>query len=161
MRANNARREPGELHSVKSAARFLPEENRWQRLMALPSGRSSHDLAVVDDLLVVAGGWELRGAASDPLWERTVFALDLTTLDDDSIGEWSVLTETPVGVRANTAAGLDGKLWVLGGIDDNGDTTRRVDIYDPATGTWTSGPALPASGSLNGFGCPVEGSLLP
>ena len=163
MRANNPRREPGELHSVKSAARFLPEENRWQRLMALPSGRSSHDLAVVNDLLVVAGGWELRGSASDPLWERTVFALDLTTLDDDSIGEWSVLTETPVGVRANTAVGLDGKLWVLGGIDDNGDTTRRVDIYDPATDTWASGPDLPASGSLNGFGADavtVNGVLL-
>ena len=152
MRANNSRREPGELYSVKSAARFLPDENRWQRLMALPAGRSSHDLTVVNDLLVVAGGWELRGSASDPLWERTVFALDLTTLDHDSIGEWSVLTETPVGVRANAAIGLDGKLWVLGGLADNGDTTSRVDIYDPATDTWTSGPDLPAAGSLNGFG---------
>ncbi len=163
MRANNPRREPGELHSVKSAARFLPNENRWQRLMALPSGRSSHDLAVVNDLLVVAGGWELRGSSSDPLWERTVFALDLTTLDDDSIGEWSVLTETPTGVRANTAVGLDGKLWVLGGLDDNGDPTRRVDIYDPATDTWASGPDLPAAGSLNGFGADavtVNGVLL-
>ncbi len=152
MRADNPRREPGELFSVKSAARFLPEENRWQRFMALPAGRSSHDLAVVGDLLVVAGGWELRGSVEDPLWERSVFALDLTTLDGDSIGQWRVLTETPIGVRANAAVGFDGKLWVLGGLDDNGDTTRRVDIYDPAADTWTPGPELPASGSLNGFG---------
>lgn len=152
MRADNPRREPGELYSVKSAARFLPEENRWQRFMALPAGRSSHDLAVVGDLLVVAGGWELRGSVEDPLWERSVFALDLTTLDGDSIGQWRVLTETPIGVRANAAVGFDGKLWVLGGLDDNGDTTRRVDIYDPAADTWTPGPELPASGSLNGFG---------
>ncbi len=152
MRADNPRREPGELFSVKSAARFLPEENRWQRFMALPAGRSSHDLAVVGDLLVVAGGWELRGSVEDPLWERSVFALDLTTLDGDSIGQWRGLTETPIGVRANAAVGFDGKLWVLGGLDDNGDTTRRVDIYDPAADTWTPGPELPASGSLNGFG---------
>ena len=152
MRADNPRREPGELHSVKSAARFLPDENRWQRFMALPANRSSHDLAVVGDLLVVAGGWELRGSVEDPLWERTVFALDLTTLQGDSIGRWHVLTETPVAVRANAAVGFDGKLWVLGGLDDNGDTTRRVDIYDPSTDAWTSGPELPTSGSLNGFG---------
>lgn len=163
MRADNPRREPGELYSVKSAARFLPGENRWQRFMALPAGRSSHDLAVVGDLLVVAGGWELRGSVEDPLWERTVFALDLTTLDEESIGEWRVLTETPIGVRANAAVGFDGKLWVLGGLDDNGDTTRRVDIYDPAADTWTPGPELPASGSLNGFGtdaATVHGTLL-
>ena len=52
---------------------------------------------------------------------------------------------------------------MLGGIDDNGDTTRRVDIYDPATDTWASGPDLPASGSLNGFGADavtVNGVLL-
>ncbi|MCY3964807.1 MAG: PQQ-binding-like beta-propeller repeat protein [Acidobacteria bacterium] len=152
MRANNPRREPSELYSVRSAARFLPQENRWQRFMALPAGRSSHDLAVVNDFLVVAGGWELRGSVEDPLWERSVFALDLKTLDEDSIGEWQVLTETPIGVRANAAVGFDGKLWVLGGLDDNGNTTRRVDIYDPAADTWTSGPELPESGSLNGFG---------
>jgi len=152
MRADNPRREPGELYSVKSAARFLPEENRWQRFMALPAGRSSHDLAVVGNLLVVAGGWELRGSVEDPLWERTVLALDLKALDGNTAGRWEVLTETPVGVRANAAVGLDGKLWVLGGLDDNGDTTRRVDIYDPSTDTWVSGPELPASGSLNGFG---------
>ncbi len=163
MRADNPRREPGELYSVKSAARFLPDENRWQRFMALPAGRSSHDLAVVADLLVVAGGWELRGSVEDPLWERSVLALDLKTLNGDSVGKWNVLTETPVGVRANAAVGFDGKLWVLGGLDDNGDTTRRVDIYDPAADAWTSGPELPASGSLNGFGADavtVRGTLL-
>ena len=163
MRANNPRREPGELRSVRSAARFLPDENRWQRLMALPAGRSSHDLAVVRDFLVVAGGWELRGSASDPLWERTVYALDLKALDDEEIGEWRVLTRTPIGVRANAAAGFDGRLWVLGGLDDNGDPSSRVDIYDPAIDTWTTGPDLPASGSLNGFGADavtVNGVLL-
>ncbi len=79
-------------------------------------------------------------------------ALDLRKLDSDAGGEWNGLTETPVGVRANAAVGLNGKLWVLGGLADNGDTTRRVDVYDPSTDTWTSGPELPASGSLNGFG---------
>ena len=99
----------------------------------------------------------------DPLGKRTVFALDLTTLQDGAVGKWHVLTETPVAVRANAAVGFNGKLWVLGGLDDNGDTTRRVDIYDPATDAWTSGPELPASGSLNGFGADpatVHGTLL-
>ena len=92
--------------------------------MALPAGRSSHDLAIVDDQLVVAGGWELRGSVEDPRWERTVLALDLKALDKNTAGKWEVLTETPIGVRANAAVGFDGKLWVLGGLDDNGDTTR-------------------------------------
>ncbi len=67
MRANNPRRAPDELHSVRSAARFLPAENRWERLPELPAGRSSHGLAIVGDQLVVAGGWELRGSVEDPL----------------------------------------------------------------------------------------------
>ncbi len=109
MRANNPRREPSELYSVRSAARFLPAENRWERLPELPAGRSSHGLAIVGDQLVVAGGWELRGSVEDPLWERTVMALDLRKLDSDAGGEWNELTETPVGVRANAAVGLNGK----------------------------------------------------
>ncbi len=40
----------------------------------------------------------------------------------------------------------EGKLWVIGGRsgpDDFGD----VDVYDPATNAWTSGPAIPPRGT--------------
>ncbi len=162
MRADNPKREPGELDSVASSARLPLGGRAWEQLPPLPAGRSSHDLALLDDRLIVAGGWELRGSAEDPLWDSTVFALDLTGVDDGDV-EWTSFTEMPMAVRANAAVGFDGKLWVLGGIDENGDTTRRVQVYDPTADSWRAGPDLPHSGTMQGFGADavvVEDSLL-
>ncbi len=146
LRAENPKESDEILYSVTSAQRFDPETNEWTKLPDLPVGRSSHDLAVLGDSLLVVGGWQMRGPQA-PVWSQTVWALDLGT---GSEANWTELTTTPDRLRANAAATLDGKLWILGGIDQDG-TRAEVHVFDPSTSSWTEGPALPSGGRMKGF----------
>ena len=48
------------------------------------------------------------------------------------------------------AAVLDGKIYVVGGeLLSTGQTSKHVEVYDPATGEWAEAPSLPAS--IHGF----------
>jgi hypothetical protein len=42
-----------------------------------------------------------------------------------------------------TGTAWNGRIIAVGGLDDTGSAMSNVDIYDPETDTWTSGPALP------------------
>jgi hypothetical protein len=55
----------------------------------------------------------------------------------------------------------EGKLYVIGGFTEEEEASRRVDIFDPATGTWAQGPDLPGE-PINGFApaaCTVGGQV--
>jgi hypothetical protein len=57
----------------------------------------------------------------------------------------------PFRRRAIAAAALDGRIYAIGGMDHEDDMLLEVDIYEPCTGEWTSGPRLP-KGPMGGFG---------
>jgi N-acetylneuraminic acid mutarotase/uncharacterized GH25 family protein len=152
------RNKPGEkqnINSVADCARFDPATMQWESLPPLPEPRSSHDVAVIGDKLIVTGGWTLKGASGEQ-WLDTVETLDLAA------GKlvWKSVPQ-PFKRRALIAASLSGKMYVLGGIDDQGKIAHEVSIFDPATNTWTKGPQLPGA-ELDGFApaaCVHDGSL--
>src|SRR5215207_6866677 len=84
MIARNPKGAPNDLHSTDLVARFDPAQNRWERLAPLPEKRSSHDVAVLDGVLYVGGGWKLGGGGggrsedSEGEWHQTLLTLDLT-----------------------------------------------------------------------------------
>ena len=41
------------------------------------------------------------------------------------------------------SAYVDGLLYVAGGWLDSGATTTRLEVYDPATNSWSTGPRMP------------------
>ena len=76
---------------------------------------------------------------------------DATTTVDASpdVGEvagWSTGTAVARGAIQETAAvAVDGKVYVIGGFDDDEGIVAHVQIYDTATGTWSDGPDLPSA----------------
>ncbi len=42
-------------------------------------------------------------------------------------------------------AAHDGRIWLAGGLSPFGEALTDVEIFDPSTGEWSDGPALPAS----------------
>ena len=60
MAPQNAPDDPVQHRSVAENARFNPASGKWQELPALPEPRSSHDVAVIGDRVLVVGGWDMK-----------------------------------------------------------------------------------------------------
>jgi hypothetical protein len=58
----------------------------------------------------------------------------------------------PFQRRALSLAAHRGKLYAIGGMQPEGGPSKRVDIFDPATGAWTQGPDILGEKPLAGFG---------
>jgi hypothetical protein len=147
MVARNQVGEDEDLHSVTDFARFDPETKTWTDLAPLPLGRSTHDAAVVGRTVYAVGGWTMKGATAESEYLEDTIAFDL----DHPEAGWRVV-EQPFQRRALSVAECGGKLYALGGLTDTFTVERGVEVYDPATKSWTSGPELPDKGKHDGFG---------
>ncbi|MHA6289469.1 Kelch repeat-containing protein [Maricaulis sp. CAU 1757] len=111
---------------------WSPMGHVWQSEAAMPSAKADVSLVALDGRLYAVGGLTDDG-------QMHVFDAEARSWDSIDI---------PAGVtrRAAAVAALDGRLYVLGGRDDAG-TSDRVDVYDPVTDSWESGPVLPEARS--------------
>lgn len=156
MQPRNKAGDKADNHSLASCACYDPALGKWAPLPDLPEPRSSHDAVVVGDKLIVAGGWNLQGAGKSNVWHTTALVLDL----GKSPLRWEALKQ-PFTRRALAAAEHAGKVYVIGGIGEDAKTVLTVNVFDPATGAWTTGPDLP-SPRRNGFSpgaCSTGGRL--
>ncbi len=140
---NNAREN---LRSVDDFARFHIRSKKWEQLPALPSPRSSHDAIVIGHHLFVVGGWQLNGETDGAKWIDDMWILDLS----DKNPAWESVPQ-PFKRRAVAAGAFQNDLYVIGGMDHEGNTSSEVNIYDPVDRTWKKGPNLP-NGPMKGFG---------
>ncbi|MCU0226015.1 MAG: hypothetical protein MUF01_00125 [Bryobacterales bacterium] len=151
----NDKGKPVDHQSVADAARFDLKSGEWKTLPSLPQPLSSHDTVVLGDTLYLVGGWRLMG--KEESWSEQMLTLDLRNPE----AGWQMHPQ-PFQRRALMAAAFQGKIWVVGGIAKNGKVSRSVDIYDPATKSWSNGPELP-EGQFLGFSPAVgvhQGALL-
>jgi hypothetical protein len=57
---------------------------------------------------------------------------------------WTTLAATaPTPLLEVAVAERAGRIWVAGGLRTDGSASDEVFVFDPAAGTWTSGPKLP------------------
>jgi N-acetylneuraminic acid mutarotase/uncharacterized GH25 family protein len=143
--ARNAEKEDADLHSMDDVQRFDPATGKWESLPAMPVPRSSHDAAVLGGTLYVVGGWNIQKRGEGEFLD-SMLTLDLKA----DKPKWKVL-QVPFKRRAISAAAHDGKLYVMGGMQETGGATTRVDVYDPQTKTWSRGPSLHGT-DMEGFG---------
>jgi N-acetylneuraminic acid mutarotase len=142
MAPRNEPTAPADIHSTADCARFDPATGRWESLPPLPQPRSSHDVVVLGDQLIVAGGWNLRGKEPSE-WADTILTLDLKAPQP----AW-VAAPQPFRRRALMAVAHHGKMYVIGGFDEKNAIHRSVSVYDPATKTWNEAAKLPAGKGL-------------
>lgn len=145
MAARNAKGEKQDLWSSETAARFDIASQQWKPLPKLPQRRSSHDSIVCDGTLYVIGGWCMEGD-SETVWHDTYLTLDLTQSD----ATWQSHPQ-PFKRRALAVQCSGSKVYAIGGMTDDNETTSAVSVLDTKTGQWSEGPALPA-GKIGGFG---------
>lgn len=121
-------------------------ESRWENQPALPEPRSRAASASLDGQLYVIAGSTASGPGTAVL-----------RFDPES-GEWTALAEKPTPVSEVQAAVLGGRIYVPGGRLASGEVSQGLEIYDPLTDTWISGPDMPAGASAYAL-APYEGKL--
>lgn len=82
----------------------------------------------------------------------------LMVYDPKAGGAWSTLAPAEDARTHPTHGFIDGKLYVVGGIDSSYAADGKLEIYDPATDTWTTGAGLPNPLS-GGGGAVLNGKL--
>lgn len=160
MQPRNPPGEKADNFSVADCARFDPATKAWEPIPPLPAPRSSHDVVVVGDTLVVVGGWDMRGRAGGNHWLGTFLTMDLSA----DRPAWRSVKQ-PFERRALIAAAHGGRVFVLGGLDEDAAVIAKVEVYDVAAGTWSAGPEIPMPpGALRHMGfapaaCSAHGRL--
>jgi hypothetical protein len=56
---------------------------------------------------------------------------------------WTELDDAPLARLEMATAAHDGRIWMVGGLSPLGEAVTEVETFDPATGEWSSGPAVP------------------
>ena len=86
-----------------------------------------------------------------------------------SISEAGSLLSAPLWTRGSnmisprtdfTGASLNEKIYILGGFNNSGKSTDRVEYYDPKTDTWTAVSAIPERGNHAAAAVTTEYSML-
>ncbi|MGB0599984.1 MAG: Kelch repeat-containing protein [Rubripirellula sp.] len=144
--AKNRDGEDADLWSQANVSAYDPTTKVWSELAPLPEPRSSFDAAVLGNQIYVVGGWSMQGDGESK-WHKSAYVLDL----DQPQPQWQALPVPPFQRRALSLAAHDGKIYVLGGMGQNGGISKRVDIYDPRTKSWSRGPSLEGE-DMDGFG---------
>jgi hypothetical protein len=121
----------------------------WIQGPPIPTRRGWLGAAGIDRKIYVAGGKTIRTPEEKKAYGHDYHFTsrdNLEVLDLDS-QTWSSRAPMPGGPRAGLAVtACRDKIWAIGGntmIYQDQRIVDRVEVYDPATDTWTPGPALP------------------
>ncbi|XP_036115418.1 kelch-like protein 35 [Molossus molossus] len=112
---------------------FDPEEDRWSLRSPAPFSQRCLEAVSLEDTIYVVGGLMSK-----------IFTYNTGT---DVWGEAAVL---PSPVESCGMTVCDGKVHIVGGRDDHGESTDRVFTYDPSSGQVEAQPPLQRCTSSHG-----------
>lgn len=119
---------------------YDPDAASWTTADAPPTPVKAPVLTALSDGRVLAAGGSTAGGGSATRASSDVYAY---TPGAGASGSWTQVSDLPTGVTR--ASGPDGRVYVVGGRDADGDVTDAVQVYSPDDDQWTSGPTGAAS----------------
>ena len=127
---------------------YNPVTNTFNTSRAsMPATLGGAGFGIINGHIYVAGGRNINNTNLNTLYDYDIAA-----------NTWTQRADLPTGVNVPGSAVIGGKLWVFGGGDPflssaampltgkKGvrvpDTTNILQVYDPVSDSWTSGPSL-------------------
>jgi hypothetical protein len=126
----------------------------------MPYSRTQASAAVIGGKFYITGGLDL---SDQPVVPYPGVVQPALSVYDPGTGRWSGGPPIPHPYWGSGTAVLDGKMYVIGGctLDTSGNSvcdTSDVQVYDPATRTWSAAAAYPRPIALLGCGA-ISGKL--
>jgi N-acetylneuraminic acid mutarotase len=138
---------------------YDPATDTWTRKADMPTARWSPAADVVDGKIYVFGGGRRYSANAFPPFDET----PIVEVYDPATDTWSRASDMPRARFAHSATAVSGKIYIIGGADADvhpvpSEGFLMVDVYDPATDTWTTAADIPAGAPHHTAGV-VDGKI--
>jgi N-acetylneuraminic acid mutarotase len=121
---------------LRSLHVYNPLENDWSVGAPLPEG-----YAAVEDAASVVQGGRLYVFGGGTRWDGG--AQSTAAVYDPASDAWEFLPPMPTARTGATAQRLGERIYVVGGMDDDGRSLRSMDVFDLGSGAWLPGPHPP------------------
>ncbi|MEV4759098.1 S8 family serine peptidase [Micromonospora sp. NPDC049559] len=129
----------GVRYSAAPASAGPMADSAWTRIADMPSAVFDNAAAILDGKVYSFGGGTNTGT------ERKAWVYD------PEANSWSALPDLPRVRAKGSAVAVDGKVYLLDGWATDGTPVAEVDVFDPASGSWsTLGATNPAPASAVG-----------
>lgn len=133
----------GGLGIMSLVEEFNPVTNHWREVRSMPDKRERHGAAGVNGKIYVFGGNWTKDYKDPTFVERCA----PVQIYDPATNSWTTGSRMPTPRTDVEVAVRNDEVWVIGGssgYDTNRELSAKVEIYNPASNTWRSGPSLPA-----------------
>ncbi|CAM3661517.1 MULTISPECIES: Kelch repeat-containing protein [Saccharibacillus] len=122
-------------NAVTSTYEYDPTTNVWSTKANMTQGRRYTSSAVVNGKIYAVGGFHDSNGILSSVEEY-----------DPKTNIWTKKASLPKGKSSIATTSFNGLIYAIGGstatASVSGPATTAVDIYNPQTDTWTTGPAL-------------------
>lgn len=126
----------GDGGSTDAVEVYDPATNSWESRAPMPGPQCCFAFVSDDGKVYVLEGERRRNSATDPFQS----SLRSVWLYDPRADTWQAKTQSPIARQDPAAAkGADGKIYVLGGVEDE----RANYAYSPASDSWSKARDLP------------------
>ena len=144
----------GYLNPAETLKVFNLASNGWVLRAKMPTARGWMASVVLNNKIYAMGGLAKSGEESTfmtPQWydakdkATTEEVLSVVEVYDPTTDTWTKKANMPTARFAMSAAVVAGKIYILGGVANNGEVLNTVEVYDPTTDTWTKKGNMPTA----------------
>ncbi|KAH8695310.1 hypothetical protein BGW36DRAFT_382470 [Talaromyces proteolyticus] len=135
---------------------YISQQKGWVELAPIARGpRQEHGVAFAGDDVYIIGG--VPRVPANPTTVPSLDWADAYSTKDDT---WRVIAPIPTPMNHANAVGVNGKIYVLGGMTGDNYWKAIPDCYeyDPKADVWTTLPSMPADQARGASALGVRGS---
>jgi len=126
-------------YTLNTAEVYDPSRNTWSAIAPMPTAREDPVAATGRDARIYVIGGN-TGANGNPV----LGALKTVEAYNPATNRWSVKAPMPTArTDMGVATGPDGRIYVVGGVNERDDALNTVQVYNPATNTWRTVAPMP------------------
>ena len=144
-----------ETYSIVEA--YDPSTNTWVTKAPMSDARCAFTSSVVNGKIYVLGGF----VQPDNPWTYTITSVEEY---NPATNSWTYKTDMPTSRGGTIGVAIDEKIYVTGGqrydwdLGNIHDYMRQIEVYDPATDTWTTLSKMPVN-TMQGGACALDGKI--